>query len=575
MSTYGQVKTWSATDLEAAADDLVARSASLRGLQDELGAADRTLLWKGETADAAAAAHSGLSERVRRLVAQVAAVRTALDEAGDSVQALRALIAETAFYAARYQLVITPEGVVRDNLPSSTVLSPEENADRERAYTEIYDQIQQTMSTAADVDADVAAVMLRAVHDEIDDGSFPGLDNADIAGAAEGNLSAGAPPKDASPFDNAAWWDSLSPQQQTDIAAVHPEWVGNLDGIPGAVRSEANLAQLDGERAALVAREAEVIAELDDNLFGGAFTNADAELADVRAKIASVDAVSKVMNSEDRQLLLLDLSGDRAMAAISYGDVDTADHVSVFTPGLNTTVDGNIGSYDEQNRRLNDEVVDQLDRNGQGGTIATVTWIGYQAPQAHNPDWTNPGSIWDNANGVQQVATPDSARAGGASLTSFLNGMNASRPTDPHLTALGHSYGSLATSYGLQGGTGVDDVVLFGSPGLGTGDVTDLNVDAGHVYLMEAERDPVGDFGVFGGDPSSLAGLTHLDTGGGLTPDGRTLDASHGHSEYYDDGDRHTMSAYNMAAIVSGNPDDAVYGSTPDVGDLLRDELPG
>ena len=417
MSTYGQVKTWSATDLEATADRLVARSTSLQGLRDELEAANRTLLWKGRAAEAAAAARSGLYERVRRLVAQVAAVRTALDEAGDSVQALRRLVAETAFYAARYQFVITDDGAVRDNLAPGTVLTAADNADRGRAFAEICDQVQQTMSTAADVDADVAAVMMRAVHDEIDDGVFPGLGNADLAGAGEGGLTAGAPPTRASPFDNAAWWDSLSEQQQADILAEHPEWVGNLDGIPGAVRSEANLAQLEDQRAALVARETQLMADLDNNLFGGTFTNADAELADVRASIASVDAVSEVMALGDRQLVLLNLSGERAEAAIAYGDIDTADHVSVFTPGLNSTVDGSIASYDEQNRRLNDEATDQLDRNGQGGTVATVTWIGYQAPQVHNPDWTSPGSIWDNATGVQQVATDDTARASPRSST--------------------------------------------------------------------------------------------------------------------------------------------------------------
>lgn len=280
-----------------------------------------------------------------------------------------------------------------------------------------------------------------------------------------------------------------------------PRTVGSTSGCGDrshrSERSEANLAQLDDQRATLVAREQQLIADLDDNWFGGTFTNADAELADLRAKIASVDAVSKVMAQGDRQLLLLDLSGERAEAAISYGDIDTADHVSVFTPGLNTTVNGSIGSYDEQNRRLNDEATDQLDRNGDGGTVATVTWIGDQPPQAHNPDWTSPGSIWDNANGVQQVATDDTARAGGAALTSFLDGIDASRPTDPHLTALGHPYGSLTTSDGLQGGTGVDDA------------------------------------------------------------------------------NRRTVSQYNMAAIVAGHPHAAVHGRSVDIGDALRDELPG
>ena len=43
--------------------------------------------------------------------------------------------------------------------------------------------------------------------------------------------------------------------------------------------------------------------------------------------------------------MLLDThSGSQARAAIAIGDPDTAQHVSVTTPGLNTTVHGCIGS---------------------------------------------------------------------------------------------------------------------------------------------------------------------------------------------------------------------------------------
>ena len=68
---------------------------------------------------------------------------------------------------------------------------------------------------------------------------------------------------------------------------------------------------------------------------------------------------------------------------------------------------------------------------------------------------------------------PNLARAGGEDLAAFYQGVNASRTDDPHLTALGHSYGSLTTGYALQhDGTGVDDAVLFGSPGPAPGSAT-------------------------------------------------------------------------------------------------------
>ena len=98
---------------------------------------------------------------------------------------------------------------------------------------------------------------------------------------------------------------------------------------------------------------------------------------------------------------------------------------------------------------------DKTSRYGDGGTVATVSWLGYDAPQMNEvTDWP------------RSVTMPNLARTGGDDLAAFYEGINASRTDDPHLTALGHSYGSLTTGYALQhDGTGVDDAVLFGSPG--------------------------------------------------------------------------------------------------------------
>ena len=97
--------------------------------------------------------------------------------------------------------------------------------------------------------------------------------------------------------------------------------------------------------------------------------------------------------------------------------------------------------------------------------------------------------------------------------TTWRRSTRASTPPgteDPHLTALGHSYGSLTTGYALQhDGTGIDDAVLFGSPGAGTWERDDLHVPDGHLFVAEADDDPVADFGgtaPFGRDPSHMVG---------------------------------------------------------------------
>src|SRR5690606_38202370 len=224
---------------------------------------------------------------------------------------------------------------------------------------------------------------------------------------------------------------------------------------------------------------------------------------------------------EDRHLLELDLSKTRAEAAVANGDVDTADHVAVFTPGFTSTVDGSLETYDQNMadiRTKSEEIAREA--GNPDASVATVTYIGYQAPQA-DVGMLTPG---------ESVANDTAAKDGGKELNSFLNGIDASRGDNPpHLTSLGHSYGSLTSSYALQGGTGVDDAVMFGSPGLGTGDTSDLNVPEGRVMSLEADNDPVADIGRsghLGEDPSSMPGMQHGETGavsGEESPTGRDL----------------------------------------------------
>lgn len=353
-----------------------------------------------------------------------------------------------------------------------------------------------------------------------------------------------APPADATPAEANAWWASLGVMQQLATATRAPTNVGNVDGVPAWARDLANRTVLDQLR--------------EDGMKEWIKTGDE----DLHARLVELRKVQETLDKGGRQLLLLDPdSGERLHAAVAVGNVDTADHVAVFTPGLTTTVDSKIQGYDADMANLKSTTEQALLDAGKPGSVATVTWIGYNAPQ------TSPGELLDlGAFGgrADSVTSDDLAREGGDALASFYQGINASRENDPHLTALGHSYGSTTTGFALQHeNTGVDNAVVFGSPGLGTSDREDLHVD--NLYRVEAKNDPVADLAQFGLDPTWMDNVTGL-SAKGTEIGGTTYQESTGHSAYLDDG---STSQYNMAVTVAGLPDQQVHDDGRGAGDIL------
>jgi uncharacterized protein YukE len=387
------------------------------------------------------------------------------------------------------------------------------------------------------------------------------------------------PPPGARPAENAAWWRTLSPAQRQQVLQQHPEWVGGRNGIPAADRDKANralldreIARVDRELAAAAARLASGEETLPPGMEGQGETRDRLELrAEIERLTEQRNALAAVSNATagaDRQLLYLDVSGHaepRAAVAVGTVDgegnlvgVDTADHVAVFTPGFTTTVADSLEGYVTDMEGLRDVARKQLAAAGRGGeTVAAVAWLGYDAPQ------------WDTVGDPgQSVLVNDAAEAGGVELAGFVEGVLAARPTDPHLTALGHSYGSTTTGYALQHVDGVDDAVLFGSPGASTGDIGDLRVPPGHLSVLEARGDWIADLGSFGGDTNQLDDVTNLSAAEETAPDGSRLLESQGHSEYLRP---RTTSQHNLAATVAGLPDERITGPNTGLGDILRE----
>lgn len=364
-------------------------------------------------------------------------------------------------------------------------------------------------------------------------------------------MSAPATVPGLDPEGVARWWGGLDPGARVALERDRPALVGGLDGLPAAVRDRANRRVL--ATAQEQARVDEVTAR--DRLARSRdpveVARAGVALHEVRTRLARLGAVAAAVDRPGRALLDLEVDRDPAdgqgvRAAVARGDVDTAGHVGVFTPGFTAGVD-------ELPARL-----DELDALAvaAGPDTAAVAWYGYDAPQTA-----------EVAEPHRSVLGREPAVEGGRRLASFLDGLGAARPegADAHVTAIGHSYGSVVTAAAVApgGAGGVDDVVLLGSPGVGTSPAG----PPGRTWVVEAAGDAVADTAWFGPDPNRTPGVTGLSAREVALPDGRVLTESRGHHAYLTPG---TTSAANVAAVVGGRPQDAVLDRGIDAGDRLR-----
>ncbi|WP_406638762.1 alpha/beta hydrolase [Amycolatopsis sp. WGS_07] len=557
MVSLADVRAWNPGALDEICSTLRARTQILINDGDDYGKVMPVEGWTGPAADSAADQHRAHMRGLDSIAAGAAALGKAVGQAADAILGVQAAVKNADELARKYGFAITADGAIvcvyADQPPPE--LHPE---DRARAQAQLTDDVAQILRTANDIDADLATVLDRAAA-----GQFGTGDESTVAAAAADGLKGPGltlpePPAGATPAQNAAWWATLSPAGRDILLRDRPGAIGAMDGLPGSVRDTANRAVLHQQRADLQREREDLRHRLDgvkrsDPAQQREYHELSNQLETLGTKIASLDSVQATMDKGGRQLLYLDASKPRVEAAIAVGNIDTARNVAVFTPGFTTSVNGDLGNYDRNMDDLKKEAGRMDDRYG-GGPTATVTWIGYQAPQ------------WDGiADPSQSVLTPDAARAGGESLAKFYNGIGAGHEasnTPLHLTALGHSYGSTTTGYALGHDTPVQDAMLFGSPGQGT---DHLKVPEGHLFAEQDSGDTLvpnyGNTGALGPSPyfSPDASSYHqMSTDASITEAG-PRNAAEGHSGYLD---AQSTSMYNMAAITTGHADLAQYKGT-------------
>ncbi len=348
-----------------------------------------------------------------------------------------------------------------------------------------------------------------------------------------------APPSAA---EVAAWWQGTGDAGRATLSGAAPQLLGNLEGVPYAVRDTAN-------RALLRATER----ELDARIAGGIGRAARGELTTRRHMLSAIEQALVDGGAQGRRLVSLDVTGE-GRAVIAVGDLARADYVSYLVPGMFFGVDEQIEAWTATAQALVDDQESWLQklRPGSAVTVAAVAWIGYATP------------------GLMDVASMELAREGRDALAASLQGLRAARGDhQPYLAVLAHSYGSTTALLALQDeDVAVDALALVGSPGSPARSVSELHVADGNVWVGAAEWDPVPASGVFGSQPSSRAFGAHLFSvaAGRDSLTGAPLTGAVAHNDYFAPGG---MSLRNLALIAIGE-DAAVTRPDTAAGDFAR-----
>ncbi|MFD4230195.1 alpha/beta hydrolase [Streptomyces sp. NPDC058545] len=580
--TWAQLRDLKCAELEGAADGWGRASNRADAGRDSI---DKRLMngllgtQQGEAADAAVARLRQLSRNFQYVYTECGLLRTALNSLAHEMRAQQRALQGALADADALRFTVHPDGSVTypeageglidgkplpggtasgrglpGLLPPSGLVAPNPHAAKAQ---EIADRVEKAVRTAKEIDWRYTRILRKLKAEEglkVPDATWTdaATDAAAVRGAARGYLK-DAIPHDASPAERKAWWAGLTQEQREEYLAVYPDQIGNLDGIPALVRDAANRDNLQ--------------------LLIGKLEGRDDERAETQ--LAGLREIDRQLHDDRKPPMFLLGIGDEGngRAIVSYGNPDAARNVSAYVPGLNTSLDEEFAKGDLKRAWDTAKGAAKYDHSS-----AAIVWLGYDAPQA--PD------------GLASLAVMGDERAerGGREFNGFMSGLAATNENeDPHLTAIGHSYGSRTVGAATQrdgGIPGVDDIVLVGSPGVGVDRAEDLGVGKDHVFVGAAEHDVVtmlpskqqaaigvagliaagpfssyvagdvadqGDDDLwFGKDPASEAfGARRFPVSEGprlISEDGVSIDA---HSQYFDP-QRDAVSADSIALIAAG-----------------------
>ena len=556
MATWADIQSWELSPVEEAEDLIEAEVREAREIIADLEHAANDIRSQGEAPDRMRERLSEIQDKLDSRLNELTEYALATAELHGYVSRVVAKRKSAWEVAAEVGYDIPESGVVQPSAPETRF---EPIASK---FAELRDCVDDAVRIATEAEETVGPR-----YQALADGQYV---------LAEGRHSASAGLADDadpswSPEEVSVWWALLSETEREALINKDPEKYGNLNGIDMASRAKANELALNGHLDAagnripgtgLIEKTQNELDEVNQEIErlreNGQEVSSDLldKQENLQNRLADLNAISEQLGSNaGATLLVLEPGelGENVRAAIAIGDVDNAKHVATFVPGM--------GSNFRDNGKLNVEFAKNLkwaaDTYGAptDGSVATIAWIGYEAP----PDIVK---TWDPS-----VTSTEQAEVGAEKLNGFLTGIHSwrsERGMDVHQSAITHSYGSTTGGFAMRDiGEGVvDELVYTGSPGAGVHSVGTLGVDADHTWVSATPHlDPVrgrGPDSTFGRNPEHLEGIGHLsgDTSGGEGyKEGFWHRPDANHSSYFHKPDKegkHNYALADMGEVIAG-----------------------
>ncbi|MER5452193.1 alpha/beta hydrolase [Streptomyces sp. NPDC002766] len=482
--------------------------------------------WKGDDADAALFYLEDVESRIGVVETEAMAVAEVLDTTRSWMEAAQTALRNAVRRAEEDHFEVDGDGTVTDpttaGLPHQDPDARQIIADRDTLLGRHRAEIDTALADARKASDDGAKALGELNGDILTDPTShdAAAESAqDVKNAMKAIGVQGPQIPEDDPKAAAEWWKALSPEERQTYTTLYPKEIGATDGLPSDVRDDAN-------RTALT-QELNLIQEgnWDEGFPGDTDETVNRRLNNLEVLNDQLEQADGAPKGKELYLLGYD-SKDDGRAIVAMGNPDTAAHTGILVPGTNTNMDAVPG----QITRIG-KLQSSAEQQSDGESVAMITWLGYDAPEASMTDFDSVGGT-----GRAEDGAPD--------LRQFVAGTHAAHDGSPsHTTVIGHSYGSTVVGAAASGGPGLgaDDVMVVGSPGMTVDHASDLQMDPEHVWIGGAKDDAVINHAsdlTLGRDPM-LA-----DFGG----NNFEVD-THGHSGYWDDG---SDSLANQGAVIAG-----------------------
>ena len=557
MATWADIQSWELSYVEEAEDLIEAEVREAREIIADIEHAANDIRSQGEGPDRMRERLTEIQDKLDSCLNELTEYALATAELHGYVSRVVAIRESAHEVAAELHETIPEDGVIRPPRRRKNY-----NPTRDLKYRDLRACIKTAVELATEAETTVGPRYRALAEGQYALSEGRHSESAGLANDADPSWT---------PEEVSVWWALLSESEREALINKDPEKYGNLNGIDMASRARANELALNGHVDAAGNRiPGTGLIEKTKNELDA--LNQEIERARENGQEVSSDVLDKQKNLQNRladlkairdqvqgnagaTLLVLEPGelGENVRAAIAIGDVDNAQHVATFVPGMGTNC--------RDNGRLNVEFAKNIQWAAQkvggdeAGSVATIAWMGYEAP----PDITKTLD--------PSVMSIDKAEAGAEKLNGFVTGIHSwrsERGLDVHQSIIPHSYGSTTAGIAMRDiGEGVvDELVYTGSPGAGVSSVGTLGVDADHTWVSATPHlDPVRGIGpdsTFGRNPEHLEGIGHLsgDTSGGEgykhgiwhRPDGN-------HSSYFhkpETDDKHNYALEDIGKVIVG-----------------------